>query len=104
MHLLGQISETDARLMLENYIQNTSIPNIKNVLKNDGINFDDLNISVKIALIDLDYNTGSILGFPNMRVALKNKDYETAAEETHRTVNENRNKATYNLIMKAQLN
>ena len=105
MKLLGQISETDARLMLENHIQNHSIPNIKNILKNDGINFDDLETSVKIALIDLDYNTGSILGFPHLREALQNNDYTAMAEESHRyQVGNNRNQQVYNLIIKALCN
>ena len=102
MKSLGRISETDARLMLENHIQNISIPNIKNTLEKDGINFDDLKTSVKIALIDLDYNTGSVLGFPNLRGALKNNDYVTMAKESHRyQVGNHRNKQVYDLIINA---
>jgi GH24 family phage-related lysozyme (muramidase) len=64
--------------------------------------FDKYPDELKLALLDIAYNTGGVKGFPKMKAAIQAGKWEEAAKESHRSgPSAARNKYVYDLIIAA---
>lgn len=86
----GRISGTETKRLTKEHLA-ANLPEIRETLRQNDLNFDKLPEGIQQVLIDIKYNTGH-LKFPNMIKAIKAGEIVNAAIESHRAdVNDDRN-------------